>query len=210
MLTTSTKLPAAVLDARISTRNITRLFRSASPERLARGLAWYGDAREVATALAVKNDVSVATASGVIAALSPLNSWGANVNLAARLLASGGLTEGYLKVGLAKANAILAGSDPLDVLRSDKVRNFYLCIESGGDTGAVCVDRHAYSLAVDVRFEGETMPSLSAGRYAAVSAAYGRAAARLDVSAARVQAVTWLEWRARFWADGAFDRHTAV
>ena len=168
------------------------------------------DVMACALALAVKNDVTVETSAGVIAALSPLNSWGANVNLAARLLASGGLSEGYLKVGLAKANAILAGTDPLDVLKSDKVKNFYLCIAAGGDTSAVCVDRHAYSLAVDVRFEGETMPSLSAGRYAAVSDAYGRAAARLGVSAARVQAVTWLEWRARFWADGAFDRHTAV
>lgn len=194
-----------------STRNITRVFRTATPEQVEQGMAWYADARRIATALAGQNGTSVEVAAGVIAALSPLNSWGANVNLAARLMAAGGLSEGYLKIGLRKANAILGGTEPLAVLTSDKIRNFYLCIAAGGETDAVCVDRHAYSLAVAHRFnesEGDKMPNLSKGRYAETADAYRRAAVRLGVHAAQVQAVTWTAWRSRFWAAGAFDSHS--
>src|SRR6478735_1435152 len=150
-----------------SVRNVTRVFRTATPEQLSGALDWYADANRVAAALAVKNDVSLSVAAGVIAALSPLNSWGANVNLAARFLEAGGLTSGYLKVGLAKAARILAGEDVLTVLASDKVRNFYLCIVSAGETDGVCVDRHAYDIAVNTRHTDATRPGLTGKRYAA-------------------------------------------
>lgn len=190
-----------------STRNVTRIFRAASPAHVVKGMTWYSDAREVASALAVRNNVPVEVAVGVIAATSPLNSWGSNVNLSARLLAAGGLDSGYLSIGLAKANAIVRdGVDPLDVLTSDKIRNFYLSILSGGDDG-VCIDRHAFSLAVNHRFAEGNIPSLTGKRYAATAETYRRAGAILGVAPARVQAVTWLSWRARFWSEGAFDSH---
>lgn len=193
-----------------ATRNVTRIFRAASDSHVERGMRWYADAREVASALAVRNNVSVEVATGVIAATSPLNSWGANVNLSARLLAAGGLDSGYLSIGLAKANAIVRdGVDPLDVLTSDKVKNFYLSILSGGDDG-VCIDRHAYSLAVNHRFAEGKIPSLTGKRYAATADTYRRAGDILGVAAARVQAVTWLAWRARFWAEGAWDSHSVA
>jgi hypothetical protein len=195
-----------------STRNITRLFRTATAEQIADGAAWYAEANELATTWAERFNLSVETVAGVIAALSPLMSWAANVGLAERFLVAGGLEEGYLKANLAKARAILAGADPIATLGGLKVTNFYLGIVSRGAEG-VCVDRHAYSLAVNTRFPDGTIPSLSPKRYAEVADTYRNAAAILrreghDVTAAQVQSVTWVLWRQKFWAVGAWDRKT--
>jgi hypothetical protein len=199
-----------------SVRNITRVFRAADASQLAAGLDWYADAHKVAQALATQNDVPLTVSSGVIAALSPLNGWGANVNLASRFLATpGGLTSGYLTLGLGKARRILAGESPAHVLGGLKITAFYHAILSAGMTNeAVVVDRHAYSLATNVRYTDDTMPTLKGRRYGDTADCYRRAARILSreadtpVYAAQVQAVTWVTWRHRFWARGAFDSHT--
>lgn len=197
------------------TRNITRLFRTATTEQIIAGVAWYDDAHEIASALAVKNGVTLEVAAGVLAAVSPLNSWGSNVNLAGRILANGGLTAGYLKVGLGKANRIIAGADILPALNGLKIMNFYQGIVSKGVHG-VCIDRHSYSLVVNQRFTDKSMPSLTGKRYRAAVEAHVRAAKILsreygvDFTPAQIQAVTWTLWRAKFWAAGAFDSYLAI
>ena len=195
------------------TRHVTRLFRTATTEQIVAGADWYRDAHEVAAALAVKNDVTVDIAAGVIAALSPLNSWGSNVNLAARFLAAGGLHAGYLSMGLAKGRAILAGAPIEATLNGDKIRNFYRSIITEGAEG-VCIDRHAYSLAANTRLPESGMPNLKGKRYEAVADCYRHAAKILSreyataFTAAQVQSVTWTQWRRMWWAEGAFDGHT--
>lgn len=197
-----------------STRNVTRVFRTATPEQIATATDWYTDAHRLAQVLADRYNVTLATAAGVIAALSPLNSWGANVNLAARFLAAGGLTAGYLSLGLRKAQRILDGERPEDVLTTNKVGAFYEGIMRAGNTDRVCVDRHAWSVAVNHRYPEGNIPKLSDKRYDEAQDAYRKAARILSreygmrLSAAQVQSVTWIAWRARYWAEGAWDSHT--
>lgn len=195
------------------TRNITRLFRTATPTEIEAGADWYKDANRIASALALKNGVSIEIAAGVIAALSPLQSYGANINLASRFLATpGGLTSGYLGVGLAKGRAILSGADVEKTLKSQKITNFFRGILSAGKRG-VCIDRHAYALASNVR--GDT-PNLNGKRYDQIAECYVRAARILSkeydmpLTPAQVQAVTWTLWRRKFWSAGAFDKHDDV
>lgn len=194
------------------TRNITMLFRKATPAEIAEGIQWYRDAHEIAEALGAKNGITVERAAGIIAALSPMNAWGSNVNLAARFMAAGGLTEGYLKNGLKKADRILHGEQILQVLTSLKIRNFYLGIASEGILG-VCLDRHSWSVACGHRF-GNFMPTLTPKRYAAGVEAYTRAARILskeydeEFTPAQVQAITWKLYRRMYWSDGAFDSFT--
>lgn len=197
------------------TRNITRLFRQASISDISEGSQWYADAYEIADALATKYGYSVEVAAGVIAAVSPLQSWGANVNLAARILAHGGLTSGYLSVGLNRAQRIIDGTPVLEVLTSPKISNFYRSIVSAGRDG-VCIDRHAYSLAVNTRYPDGDIPSLTAKRYDAVADCYRRAAKILSaeyetyISPAQVQSVTWVLWRRKFWSENAFNSHDEI
>ena len=207
------------------TRNITRLFRTATPAEIEAGAEWYADARRIVDALAVKYGVNPQRVAGIIAALSPLNSWGNNVNLAARFLAAkdqGGLTSGYLKANLAKARAILAGENIVATLSGEKIVatlsgekivNFYRSILSAGEQG-VTIDRHAYSLAVNMRFSDDDLPRFAGKRYAAIAECYRRAAHILSreygvtITPAQVQSVTWVLWRRKFWAVGAFDGHS--
>lgn len=198
----------------LHTRNITAVFRSASPELIDEGIAWYADARLIADALAAKNNVPVHVAAGVLAALSPLNAWGNNVNLAARMLASGGtMTTGYLHANLAKARRIIAEGN-VSALGGLKVTNFYASIISGGAEG-VTIDRHAWCIAHNDRSKSNNVPKLSPKRYAEIAERYRRAALILSreygmpLSPAVVQAVTWVVWRRRYWGAGAFDQYNA-
>jgi len=198
----------------LHTRNITAVFRSADADLIAEGIAWYASAREVADALAVRNNVPVHVAAGVLAALSPLNSWGNNVNLAARMLASGGtLDRGYLSANLAKARRIIA-EGTIDALGGLKVNNFYLSIITGGAEG-VTIDRHAWCIAHNDRSRTNSIPKLSPTRYNEIADKYRRAAVILSreygmpLSPAVVQAVTWVVWRRRYWGAGAFDTYNS-
>lgn len=194
-----------------STRNITRLFRTATVAEIREHAQWYSTARSIAEAMGIVYSVSTEQAAGVIAATSPLNSWGANVKLAERVLAAGGLTAGYLSTGLAKADRILAGEDIETVLNGLKTVNFYRSIVTAGITG-ICIDRHAWSLAVNVRYADDSMPGLTGKRYAAAVDAYTRAARILsreyeaELTPAMVQSVTWMLWRRKFWSEGAWDQ----
>ncbi len=190
--------------------NVIAVFRDATPDQLQAGLDWYADARRIAGGFATTYGVTVEVAAGVIAALSPMNGWGANINLAARFLDAGGLDAGYLKAQLAKARRILAGDDVETVLSGLKTVNFYKSIVSEGREG-VCIDRHAYCLAVDNREVSNAIPSLSPKRYAELVDCYVEAAIALSrefdmmLPVAVVQSVTWTVWRQRHWAVGAFD-----
>lgn len=190
--------------------NIIAVFREATPDQLQAGLDWYADARRIAEGFAGTYGVTPEVAAGVIAALSPMNGWGANLNLAARFLDAGGLDAGYLKPQLAKARAILTGAPIKPTLSGLKTQNFYQSIITEGAEG-VCIDRHAYCIAVNDRSVSNAIPSLSAKRYAEVADCYVRAAIALSrelgafLPAAVVQSVTWTVWRQKFWAVGAFD-----
>lgn len=196
----------------LHTRNITAVFRTADAALIEEGIAWYSDAKLIAEAFAAKHNVSLSVSAGVLAALSPLNSWGANVNLAARMLASGGtLDRGYLRANLAKARRIMA-EGTTDALGGLKVNNFYASILSGGAEG-VTIDRHAWCIAHNDRSKSNNIPSMSPKRYAEIAERYVRAARILSaeydmpLSAAVVQAVTWVAWRRRYWGAGAFDNY---
>jgi hypothetical protein len=199
------------------TRHITAVFRTATQAQIAGALDWYADAHEIAQALAVKNGVSIETSAGVIAALSPMMSWGSNVSLAARFLATpGGLTSGYLGLGLAKARAIVGGATPQTILTSDKIGAFYAGIVSAGHTNIVTVDRHAWDIATNTRHTDATRPKLSSKRYAAAAECYVSAARIISreigtpLYAAQLQGIVWVTWRNRYYVVGAFDSHTVT
>jgi len=206
-----------------SVRNITKLFRTATDEQIAEGRNWYMDAYTIAESLSDRFNVPITQVCGVIAALSPLNGWGHNVNLAARVLRAHSrgerVTSGYLKANLEKAHRIL-DSNPLfttihAILGGLKVQNFFTSIYYVGNAG-VCIDRHAYSLAVNKRFPEGEIPSLTPNRYADVANAYTRAADILSkeygtvFTPAHVQSITWVLWREKHWSKGAFDKHESI
>lgn len=155
---------------------------------------WYRLAGSTAGRLGRRYGVSKSTAAGVIAALSPLQTWKGNVGAAERILsarASGAASAPKVGLGrnVAKAWRIAQGERPLSVLSGPKVRRFYRNIM--GDLSAVTVDRWA-ARACGVP---DTYPSTDA-RYRACEDAYRRAAALLGgIEPAELQAIVWVAIR---------------
>ena len=174
--------------------NIIRVYLAATAQHVAEGLTWYRDAHKLACELDPDNP---SRAAGVIAALSPRESWTRNVYLATLLYERGGdLQDGTLSSNLDKARRIYAGEDPLDVLGGAKVRAFFTLINNPDDAETVCVDRHAFDVAVGRKTDDKARQVLGRkGMYERFARAYRRAAEVLGVTPAQVQAVTWVAWR---------------
>ncbi|QMP84459.1 hypothetical protein HUN42_00082 [Streptomyces phage Dagobah] len=175
-------------------RNIISVFESATPDQRAEGYAWYRAANGIASMIC---EGDVRKGAGLLAALSPQTSWWLNVELASDT-AEHGFASGHFRDACSKAHRILAGDDPETVLpMRRKTGQFFLCIVDPQHPTAVCVDRHAHDLMTG-RPWGDASRGLDAhGRYAMVADCYRRAGARLGVTPATVQAVTWVAWRER-------------
>lgn len=179
--------------------NILTTFFGATDDELARGAGWYSEAHRIALELE-PDDVRIG--AGVIAALSPQTAWGErkgeNIELARRAFADGKAT-GHTGDSCRKATAILSHwQDPEDVLGGLKVRNFYAAIVDPHSPTAVCVDRHAFDVAIGRVTDNGTRTVLArVGVYELFAEAYREAARQIGggITPAAVQAVTWLAWR---------------
>lgn len=192
--------------------NIKSVYFDADSAQLVDGSNWYSDAANLARSLSNNSRYSVAQTAGVIAALSPNTGWGQNVRLAIRMIESEGkMRGGALGANIAKASAILDTEFEHEIAailfgkNANKVLAFWRGIMADGKTEEVCIDRHAFCIAVNSREMTNDIPDLTKNRYAAIAAAYREAAIGTPFTAAQVQAITWVVWRNRHWSKGAFD-----
>jgi len=182
-------------------RNITGIMRvilTSDDVSVSQGVTWYNRARAHAALLDPNN---VSRAAGVLAALSPLNSWPQNMRLASEIYA-GKKRIGYMKNGTKKAVRIFEGEEPLNVLGGNKVRSFYLNIVGDESIHTVTVDRHAVDIACGRACNDKVRSHWAGGkRYWIVADMYLRAAqiinAEFDTefTGAQIQAITWVWWR---------------
>jgi hypothetical protein len=172
--------------------NIIKVFKSATPDQLARGREWYPTARRVAQLMAGSDEPSkIRAAAGVIAALSPQKAWDYNVDLAKSAFATG-TVRGQVRDAVVKAEKIMLGYDPLDILPDDsKTWNFFRAIWDPTDPDAVVVDRHAHDIAVGEIYGNRDRGLSTKRRYATIAHAYREAARQLGELPLVVQAVTW-------------------
>lgn len=167
--------------------NIIAAYRSASDDQITRGRSWYQTAQGVATMISDGNTIAGA---GVLAALSPQKAWYLNQRIAAESFTTGE-ARGNVGNAVAKAQRIMMGEDPLEVLPPDsKTWNFYRSILDPSDPDPVCVDRHAWDIAKgEVNGSGDR--KMTKNRYAEVAHAYREAARRLGEIPSALQAITW-------------------
>ena len=157
---------------------------------------WYADARAWCSDLASVDyhgkRYSWQQVAGIVAALSPMNAWESQLRYTPEILyaiAAGAPIPGPgFSRNKDKAHAIGNGAPVLDTLSGNKVRAFYRCIT--GDTNAVCVDRHAHAIA-----SGLDARPLTGKRYRDTATAFRECAARLNIPAPELQALTWCYWR---------------
>jgi hypothetical protein len=167
-------------------RALVARYREADEDTEQLGVGWYRESRVIARRIARRTNVSLSTAAGVLAAVSPRMRWSSNVAVAEALCAGEPVT-GVFRANLAKAERILGGAKPLSVLGGDKVRAFYRAIM--GDPNAVVLDVWM------MRAAGWEKGTLSSKEYAQVAEALTAAAARVGLDPADFQAVVWTHVR---------------
>lgn len=192
----------------VDARHILATLARATPADEATGMAWYRNAHATAETLATGADVPTPAAVGIIAALSPQTGWNENVGRAARFLTH--RVTDHFPDAINKAERILSGADPADVLGGRKVRSFYVNILRPDRAGAVTVDRHALTIALGVlptdaqrhRIRATAQRALERpGVYATTAGAYRAAARAVGILPHEVQAITWTTWRRETGAD---------
>ena len=198
----------------IGTKNILAVYDLATAGERREGMEWYARANRVAADIASEHGISLETAAGVIAALSPNNRWERNIVDAENVIRAysiGGAEEAervkvctYGKMRT-KAIQILEATSIVDhasILNGRKITAFYECII--GRLDAVCVDGHAYSIWFGDRLTMKQVPNIGKKLYAEIVSDYVEAARILSepgtlgvgtVSAFEVQAITWCAWR---------------
>lgn len=173
------------------TANILAAYDASTADDLAQGMQWYGLANAMAESLA-SDDYHLEQCAGVIAAMSPMMNWAANIRVARALIERhrGGdvkPTAGYgLTRNVDKAWRILEGEDPMSVLSGQKVRAFYANIL--GDPDAVTVDRWAARIA---RADYSDKGLVTKSQYNAIADAYREAATERGIVARDIQAAVW-------------------
>ena len=201
------------VESTIGTRNILAVFALATAGEVQEGREWYDRANRVSAEIASAHGISLETAAGVIAALSPNNRWERNIVDAENIIRaySIGGAEEALNVKVCtygkmkdKAIAILEAPHHLhheDILNGRKITAFYLCIIGCKDS--CCIDGHAYSIWFGDRLTMKQVPNIGKKLYAEICSDYVEAAAILrgtgsrfaDLTAYEVQAITWVTWR---------------
>ncbi|MEW1893821.1 hypothetical protein [Streptomyces sp. NPDC085659] len=171
------------------TQAIIDRWNSATRDQVRRGRTWYPKAHEFAAEIAAGNTHKGA---GVLAALSANKSWSENCRLARKAFYEGS-ASGHFFDAISKANRIMAGMDPAEVLPMNiKTGCFYVCIAQPDHPETVVIDRHAHDIAVREIY-GQRERGLGAlGRYNTLADCYRLAAHRLGELPSTVQAVTWV------------------
>jgi hypothetical protein len=177
--------------------NIIDVYNRATAEQIEAGMHWYDVAYEEARR--ISKGRSIKKAAGILSATSPRREWGQNIRITEKCFKNKGLIGGTggdcMTATANSANRIFNGEDPLVVLKGDKTRAFYQCIVNV-DTAPCCVDRHAIDIALAKVHTEENRPRLGKKLYAEFAEAYDKAAAEIGIPVAKLQAITWLVWRA--------------
>lgn len=183
---------------------IRAMYDRATPAQRREGEQWYPYAQSEAARLAEQYQLSTDTVAGVIAALSPMREWGANLEDAQNLLRSvltgeaNPSVQKLLQANVDKAVEILRGASPAAVLwRGEagfKVRSFYTNI-SNPSAPEVTIDTHMLRILLNdnsINAHDHGTYAANAGRYAAFRQAILDVAAEKGVLPSALQATVWV------------------
>jgi hypothetical protein len=178
--------------------NVLSWWRACSCATVEHGALWYQYAHNDAQSLALDFALpSTDHGAGIIAALSPLQAWSGNVEIA-RALLEDPLRSVHFAAQTDKALQIADGADWRDVLAGPKERSFAQNISHPQCPQTVTVDGFAAQIALGSLARDKEHASYLlrlAGVYTACADGYKIVARDCGVLPSTVQASTWLHWR---------------
>lgn len=188
------KFKSETLKLRRCVKNIVEVYNSSNKFT---SHNWYQEANNFARKLAIKYDVEVSVACGIIAALSPLKSWQEN-----KLIAEGFLKNGkgkHTKNMLDKALQIkLSDGQPetiATILNGNKITSFFINIYNPRQSNYITIDRHAISIVLGRNIKESEGVGITLRQYNFFVNCYKLAGVKLGVEAIKVQSVSWQNWR---------------
>jgi len=150
-------------------------------------------------------NVSVQQVLGVVSALSPMQEWNKNKEIAIQLIMTGDC--GYMERGKQKARDILSlskmsGIQPVfafdneikSILNGEKTKTFYENMVYPTRSGGVTVDRHAISIAIG-HIADDKEQSISGAVYTFIENCYIMTAETLGLAPLHLQSITWQTWK---------------
>ena len=187
--------------------NILAIYQLATPDEIAHGRRWYAEAKEACEIIASRYNLPLFAVVGVCSALSPRNRWTRNVRdceaVCAAFVAGGSEQAEAVKACTFSANkrkavAILeAQPSNFDGLQ-ELLKGPKLCEFSGSILGedTVTIDGHAFCIWEGSRATLANVPAIGVKLRRSIKADYREAAASLaGITAAQLQAITWVTWR---------------
>jgi hypothetical protein len=187
--------------------NIKAIYLLATTQEKIDGANWYKSAHKIALNLADNYGLTLQTAAGVIAALSPRNKWTRNVIDAENLIetfvrdpeSAVNIKVCTFNKNKEKALKILRNNQDFftdntrEILSGPKLNEFFNCILGVQDD--VCIDGHAYCIFNGSRTSLKDVPSIGVKLRKEIKSDFRKAAAKFNISAAEMQAITWVAWR---------------
>lgn len=179
---------------------ILTIYEHATPDQVSAGASWYSDAHEIAREMHREYParlMTIAHAAGLIAAMSPNESWTKNLENAWKFLE----TDDSKSLPRSKDDArlIVLGFHPGVVLFRGgvnfKVQSFYENIAIPEESGPVTIDRHAKGIIYNDAGIVNVKPHATRQEYDFYELMYKKAAAEIGVLPHQMQAITWLVWR---------------
>ena len=193
--------------------NIKAIYLLSTTQEKIDGANWYKSAHKIALNLADDYGLTLQTAAGVIAALSPRNKWSRNVIDAENLI------ETFVRdpesavnikvctfnknkekaLNILKADQDFYTENVRDILKGPKLIEFFNCILGVED---VCIDGHAYCIWNGSRTSLKDVPSIGVKLRKEIKSDFKKAAAKFKISPAEIQAITWVAWRRIYGVKG--------
>jgi hypothetical protein len=158
---------------------------------------WYQQANHFARGLAIKYNVPLSVACGVIASLSPLKSWTENKLIAESFLRNG--NGKHTQAFIDKAKQIKASNGDVEtialILNGNKTISFFINILEPNQQNFVTIDRHALSIAIGRNIQEHEGKGITYTQYQFFVNAYNVAGTKAGISPVLMQSITWETWR---------------
>jgi hypothetical protein len=184
--------------------NLRAVYNKIEPSWHAEGLNWYKKAHEFALFYSEQYNISIATASALIAVLSPQKSWYQNLLLTQEFLETKGRIVRHYKMQADKARAIYNADKVLNVsnistfitytnnvLHGSKTINFFHNILEPDNSEYVTIDSHMIQLMTG----NKACKTVTAGQYEFLKKELIKFAAKHNTSAPTMQARLWVTFR---------------
>lgn len=181
-------------------RNILNIYNQATSEEIQNGLNWYAEANAFADDLSSYFGIDAQKCAAIIAATSPMKFWQQNKQCAFEFFNSGYKTAKHTKVFYQKCLQILEAKNEdeiLNILKGEKIKNFYLNIHRFYDENHCTIDRHAIRIYRGLKTNKEKVQDLSLSKreYDKIKKSYIRTAKKLNLLPLQLQAITWVTFK---------------